>query len=129
MRKIYVFGNPLIPQDSFPFQFINELSRAFPDIDFHITDPNENFPPTSEKNLVILDTVKGIKKPMLFDLDDFESKGATPISPHDYDLLFHLLLLRKLKKINTVKLIGIPQNSRTAFTSIQSMIRKALASY
>ncbi len=129
MKKIYIFGNPLVPQDSFPFQFINELSRTFSEVDFQITDPNENFPPTCERNLVILDTVKAIKKPTLFDLDDFESKKTSPVSPHDYDLLFHLLLLRKLKKIDTVSIIGIPQNTRIAFTSVRSIIRKVLAQY
>jgi hypothetical protein len=48
---------------------------------------------------------------MVLDLDDpdlsFDGK-KTPISPHDYDLLFHLLLLKKLKRINKVIIIGVP---------------------
>ncbi len=108
MKKIYIFGNPLVLEDSIPFQFIDELKQIFPQIDFKIVDPNENFPPEGEKELVILDTVKGISKPEILDLDNFEKQTKTPISPHDYDLLFHLLLLKKMKKINKVQIIGIP---------------------
>ena len=108
MRKIYIFGNPLIPEDSIPFRFIDRLKQVFPTIQFEVADPNESFPPENEKNLVIIDTVKGIKKPILLNLDNFEKQAKTPISPHDYDLLFHLLLLKKMKKIDSVKVIGIP---------------------
>lgn len=106
--KIYVFGNPLVKEDSVPLGLLPDLKKLFPKVTFIITDPNENFPPKNEKDLVILDTVKGIKKPTLFNLDDFEKTKNTPVSPHDYDLLFHLLLLKKLKKIDSIKIIGIP---------------------
>ncbi len=106
--KIYVFGNPLVKEDCLPLELSNQLKNKFKEIEFIPADPNENFPPKGEKDLVILDTVKGIKKPMLLDLDDFEKKKKTPLSPHDYDLLFHLLLLKKLKKINKVLIIGVP---------------------
>lgn len=106
--KIYVFGNPLIAKDSSVYPLVVELKRFSPDIEFVFADPHENFPPERERNLIILDTVKGIKKPRLFDLSDFEDKGKTPVSLHDYDLLIHLLLLKKLKRIESVKIIGIP---------------------
>ena len=108
--KIYVFGNPLVKDDSIPLQILPQLKKKFREVEFVITDPNENFPPEGNKDLVILDTVKGIKKPVLLDLDNFEKQTKTPISPHDYDLLFHLLLLKKMKKINSVKIIGIPSS-------------------
>lgn len=106
--KIYVFGNPFVRDDSIPLQILPRLKQKFPTVQFEVTDPNENFPPANEKNLTILDTVKGIEKPMIFNLDNFAKQSKTPISPHDYDLLFHLLLLKKIKKIETVKIIGIP---------------------
>lgn len=105
--RIYVFGNPLLKEDSIPLKLLPKLKKIFPKIEFIITDPNENFPPNEEKNLIILDTVKGIKKPMILDLSNLESIKSTPISPHDYDLMFHLQLLLKLKKINSVKIIAI----------------------
>lgn len=112
--KIYVFGNPLVPEDSQPLKFIDELSKTFPQVVFKIVDPNENFPPKEEKDLVILDTVKGIKEPMILYLDDFDppvGRKKTLISPHDYDLLFHLLLLKKLKRIKKVIFLCVPSFS------------------
>lgn len=106
--KIYVFGNPLVKKDSLPLRLLPSLRKKFPKIKFIVTDPNENFPPAGEKNLIILDTVQGIKKPMILDLHDLEKNTKTPISPHDYDLLLHLLLLKKLGKVNIVRIIGVP---------------------
>ncbi len=108
--KIYVFGNPFVEEDSLPLQLVPYLQKKFPSITFQITDPNDNFPPENEKELFILDTVKGINVPKLLYLKDFEKNGKTPISPHDYDLLFHLLLLKKLKKIARATISGVPQN-------------------
>lgn len=123
--KIYVFGNPLVKEDSLPLQLINILKCKFPQIDFQITDPNENFPPKDERKLIILDTVKGIKFPMIINLDDLEKINSSPISPHDYDLLFHLLLLKKLKKIESVKVIGIPFG--TTFPTIVVKVVKIIS--
>lgn len=106
--KIYVFGNPLVEEDSLPLKLIPELKKKFPKIQFVVADPNENFPPEGEKDLIILDTVEGIKEPVLLNLDDLREIRQSPISPHDYDLLFHLLLLKKRKKINRVSIIGLP---------------------
>ena len=106
--RIYVFGNPLVKEDSLPLKILPKLKKLSPKIIFEIADPNENFPPNGEKNIIILDTVKGIKKPSLLDLNHLERISKTPNSPHDYDLMFHLQLLKKLKKIEGVKIIGIP---------------------
>lgn len=125
--KIYVFGNPLLKEDSLPLKILPALKKLFPCIKFVVVDPNENFPPKGEKNLVILDTVIGIKEPMILDLDDFDPPAGgkkTPASPHDYDLLFHLLLLKKLGKIKKIKIIGVPkENNAKLFESINSLIK------
>lgn len=125
IQKIYIFGNSLIQEDSLPLKLIEKLKKNFPKIEFVYADPNENFPPKGEKELIIIDTVKGIKEPMILQLDDFESKKNTPISPHDYDLLFHLLLLKKTKKINKVKVIGVPNRSQFSLSSLKKLIKKA----
>lgn len=114
-KKIYVFGNPLVEIDFIPLKIVEKLKDEFPDLVFEAVDPNENFPPDGEKDLTILDTVMGIKEPTLLDLNDFDRPGGrkkTPISPHDYDLLLHLLLLRKMRKIRNVKIIGVPIHLR-----------------
>src|SRR3989338_3362464 len=106
--KIYVFGNPLVEEDSLAIKLIPSLQKKFPNIQFVIADPNENFPSKGEKDLIIIDTVKGIKKPRILDLVELEKISLTPISPHDYDLMLHLQILRKLKKIDKIKIIGLP---------------------
>lgn len=106
--KIYVFGNPLVAEDAFPLKLLPDLKKIFPGIQFVVTDPNENFPTVGEKDLIILDTVRDLKKPTLMNLDDLQKINQSPISPHDYDLLFHLLLLKKRKIVDKVKIIGIP---------------------
>lgn len=108
--KIYVFGNPLVKEDSISLQLLPHLKKSFPQINFLVVDPNENFPSENEKSLIILDTVMGIKKPTLLEIKGFEEKKKNPTSQHDYDLLLHLLLLKKMKKIESAKIIGIPPN-------------------
>jgi Ni,Fe-hydrogenase maturation factor len=124
--KIYVFGNPLVNKDSLPLKLLPELKKEFPKIEFIVADPNENFPPNGERDLIILDTVMGIKKPTILDLDDFQKNEKTPVSPHDYDLLFHLLLLKKTKKIREVKIIGLPE--KTTLDTIDAKVIKIIAS-
>jgi len=122
--KIYVFGNPLVKEDSLPLKILPELKKVFPQVKFEVVDPNENFPPKKEKNLIILDTIIGIKNPVILNLDDFEGHKKTPISPHDYDLLFHLLLLKKLGKVNKTRIIGVPKgDSRRIFKTINCLIK------
>ncbi|PIV09155.1 hypothetical protein COS31_01120 [Candidatus Roizmanbacteria bacterium CG02_land_8_20_14_3_00_36_15] len=118
--RIYVFGNLLVKEDSSSLKLLPELQKKFPKIEFIVVDPNENFPPAGEKDLIILDTVLGIKEPMILNLDNFQKQGKTPVSPHDYDLLFHLLLLKKIRKLNKVRIISIPIKRR----GTQSYFRK-----
>jgi len=63
--RIYVFGNLLVKEDSSSLKLLPELQKKFPKIEFIVVDPNENFPPAGEKDLIILDTVLGIKEPMI----------------------------------------------------------------
>jgi len=124
--KIYVLGNLLVEKDSLPLQLVPKLKEVFPRVEFVIVDPNENFPPPGEKDLVILDTVLGINEPKILNLTDFDNYKKTPISPHDYDLLIHLLLLKKMNKINNVKIIGVLPNKsiKTALKSVINLINK-----
>jgi Ni,Fe-hydrogenase maturation factor len=126
--KVYVFGNPLFDKDSLPLKILPRLKKVLPSIEFQVTDPNENFPPQKEKNLIILDTVFGIKKPTIFDLDDLlNNREKTPISPHDYDLLTHLLLLKKLKRVEKVIIIGIPpvKENKLDFNLVSTLLLKS----
>ncbi|MEK7165206.1 MAG: hypothetical protein AAB874_00155 [Patescibacteria group bacterium] len=103
--KIYIIGNPLVKEDSLPLKLLPKLRKSFPKIIFEEADPNENFVP--EDGSVIVDTVVGIKKVQLFDnIEDFVRTRS--VSPHDYDLGFHLRLMLKLGKIRNVKILGVP---------------------
>jgi Ni,Fe-hydrogenase maturation factor len=103
--KAYIVGNPLVKEDSLPIVLLPKLRKALPDIAFEEADPNENFVP--EEGSIIIDTVQGIKEVTLFEtLDVFEQ--TTSVSPHDYDLLLHLQLLKKLHKITSVHILGVP---------------------
>lgn len=108
--KIYVVGNPLVIADSIPLKLLPMLRKEYPRVQFEEADPNENFIP--EEGSVIIDTVEGITKAQWFDdLDMFQTTKS--VSPHDYDLGFHLLLLRKLHKIKTIRILGVPKESVT----------------
>lgn len=103
--KVYLSGNLLVNADSMPLKLLPKLKRTFPEIEFIEIDPNEDFIP--EDDSVIIDTVVGIEQVALFtDIERFADHKL--ISPHDYDLGFHLKLLKKTGKLNRVKIIGIP---------------------
>lgn len=109
--KIYLIGNTSVSEDSLPFKLKPFLEKQFPGITFIDTDPNENFIP--EENSIIIDTVHGISEITVFNsLNDFTSNKK--ISPHDYDLLLHLQLLIKLRKLSRITIIGLPDTSETA---------------
>lgn len=103
--KVYLVGNTLVKEDSLPLKLLPKLKKAFPKLEFVEADPNENFIP--EEGSIIIDTVVGIDQVRWFDtLDDFMQTRS--VSPHDYDLMFHLRMLEKLKKITSVKILGVP---------------------
>jgi Ni,Fe-hydrogenase maturation factor len=107
MKKVYLVGNLLLKNDNQPLVLQKTLQRRFPDLEFLSVDPNENFIP--ENDSIIIDTVVGIKQVTLFtSVDNFVN--SSKISSHDYDLGFHLKLLKKLKKIDKVMILGIPSS-------------------
>ena len=111
----------MVSEDSIPLQLLPKLVIKFPHIHFEEADPNENFIPG--EGSVIIDTVQGIMRVTLFNsLDVFEQTQS--ISPHDYDLGFHLRLLQKLHKIRSVRIIGVPQkgNREKIFKDVCQLI-------
>lgn len=84
MKKILVFGNPLLKEDSLPLRILKNLRKEFPDIEFEEFDTADDLQ-NEGRNLVILDTVKGIKKVMI--IKDIKSIITDKIySLHDFDL-------------------------------------------
>lgn len=107
--NIYLFGNPILKEDSLPLKLLPYLKKNFPQINFIIKDPTENWI-ENEKEVVIIDTVLGINKVKVFNsLSDFEETGKR-VSLHDYDLYLDLNLMKKLGILKKIKIIGVPQN-------------------
>ena len=108
-KTIYVFGNPLVKEDSMPLKLIDKLRKEFPYIEFIEFDTVEEL--DLEKELNIIDTVKGIKKVEL--TEDIDKIITDKIySMHDFDLGYNLKLLKKMKMIEKVRIFGIPSNMK-----------------
>jgi len=89
-----------------PLKLAPKLKKIFPEIDFVISDPNENFKPINQE-LFIIDSVEGIKKVTLIENLD-QLKTEKKYSLHDLDLAFNLKLLQKIGKLKKVKILGVP---------------------
>ena len=123
MRTIYVFGNPLVREDSLPLKLIAKLRKEFPSLVFKEFDTVEDL--EIEKELNIIDSVKGIKKVEL--IEDVDSIVTEKIySMHDFDLGYNLKLLKKMKMVDKVRIFGIPMkiNEKEAFEQLSKIIRK-----
>jgi len=122
--KILVFGNPLVKEDSIPIKFLPKIRKKFPKIEFIEFDPTENLEKKG-KNLTILDTVQGIKKITL--IDSIEKIITNKIySMHDFDLGYNLKILKKLGIVESVKIIGIPNqiSEKELLNQLQSIFKK-----
>jgi len=105
INKIFVFGNINLENDSLPLRILPKLQEKFPNLEFEIRDPNEEW--GVPEKIVIIDTIIGIKRVKIFDsLDEFLS--APRVSMHDFDALTNLRFLWKLGKIKKIKIIGVP---------------------
>lgn len=123
--KIYCFGNPLSEDDKIALDLIPALQNKFPKINFVEKDPQDGFP---EKDIIILDVVKGIKKVTL--IEDPKIITGKIYSPHDFDLGISLLLWKKMGKIESIKLIAIPFGKmvKEVENDAEKIIRKLLIS-
>lgn len=104
---IFVFGNADLKGDSLPLEILPELNKEFPNITFELKDPNEEW--DIPNNLIIIDTVVGIKKITVYN-DILKFDNAPRVSMHDFDAFANIRLLMKLGKIDKIKIIGIPVN-------------------
>ncbi|MFA6295052.1 MAG: hypothetical protein WC666_01355 [Candidatus Paceibacterota bacterium] len=116
--KVFIFGNPDILIDSLPLRILPQLKVLYPNIEFEVKDPNEEWdfssrprlearPRGEASDLTIIDTAIGIKKVTVF--HDLKQFALPPrLGMHDFDAFTNLRYLMKLGKINTVTIIGIP---------------------
>ena len=123
---IYIFGNPLLDFDNLPIKLAPKLQKIFPEINFVISDPNENFEPINGE-LMIIDTIEGIKKVTV--LDDIEKLQINKAySLHDFDLAFNLKLLKKIGKLKKIKIFGVPMEGyeKEILAQLEKIIKVSL---
>lgn len=106
--KVSIFGNADLAFDSLPIQIMPQLQETLPDIDFVLEDPNELDLPT-EKSLVYLDTVQGLKKVRKISAEEIAETGARATA-HDFDLATHILLVKKINKDIEIVIVGVPMD-------------------
>lgn len=122
--KVLVFGNPLARVDSAAVKIAARLGRSLPGIEFVRFDTAEDLEKEGE-NLVIMDAVVGLEKPRRVSLSELEL-SANPLSLHGFDLIWNLLLLKKLGRLKSAIIIGVP--ARQPYTKNLEKIRKILLS-
>jgi Ni,Fe-hydrogenase maturation factor len=112
--KIFVFGNPLVKEDSIALRVAAELRKKieFKNLEFEEIESLNDLEEIP-KELVILDCAEGIEKiETIRDLKKLVS--AQKVSLHDFDLGTELLLLEKIGKLKGEKIciIAIPKKMK-----------------
>lgn len=103
--RVFVFGNPDIEIDSLPVRLLPRLKEQFPEWEFVMLDPNEDW--NVPKHMVIVDTVVNIDEPRVFvGLEQF--MRAPRLTCHDFDAYANLQLLKKLGHIDDTTILGLP---------------------
>ncbi len=120
--EIWLFGNPDLPVDALPIKLLPKLKAAFPAVQFSVQDPLDEWeiPPS----LTIIDTVQGLEHVQVFDsLDAFQQDRR--VTMHDFDLGMQLQFLKKLGKLPSLRIIGVPPtlSEDEAFTQITAVLR------
>jgi len=120
--KIFVFGNPDLPTDSLPLRILPQLVKQWPQIEFVVADPNEEW--EVPENLILIDTVQGVSAITEFtNLDDFVRPPK--ITMHDFDAYTNLRYLQKLGKLKKIKIIGLPPaiDAKTALAYLTEKLK------
>jgi len=102
--QVLAFGSL---NDRQAWDVVDKIKREFPDFEFHKSSDVDDIL-KFKNDMVIIDVVKGIKKPRLLKIDDLRERKIDTL--HDFDLGFFLKLLRSIEKINRIKIIGIPMH-------------------
>lgn len=127
--KILVFGNILVEKDNLALKLIPKLQRIFPKIEFKEFDPTENLEEEIENGkLRILDVTEGINEVKIIE-DISKLEIIKSCSMHDFDLSYNLKLLKKIGKLQKVKIIAFPMHmdENEALSQIQLILKKWVA--
>ncbi len=104
-KKIFVFGNTLVEEDSLAQRVAERLKGKVKGFEFEAVQSLDEV--KEKNNLYIMDVAVGIERVQLVeDLEKLQAKQ--PVSSHDLDLVMELKMLRKVGKLQGVKIIAIP---------------------
>lgn len=104
MRKIFVFGNPLVGADSLALRVAERLSGKLRGVEFVAVACLDE---VKERDFWGLDVATGIGKVEVIEgLERLEA--VQPISGHDFDLALELKMRRKVGRLGKVRIIAVP---------------------
>ncbi|MEW6036546.1 MAG: hypothetical protein AB1529_08095 [Candidatus Micrarchaeota archaeon] len=104
--KVLVFGNPLVRKDSIALRMLPALRKRFPEVEFREADAAENLE-SEGRDLLILDSAEGIRGVTVLEgIERLEMSKA--YSMHDFDLPITLKLMKKLGRLDSVRIIAVP---------------------
>lgn len=105
MKKVLVFGNPLLDRDSLALKVAERLRGKVNGIEFEFAESLAR--PKERQDFYIMDAAVGIKEAIIIEgLDGLESKQ--PVSGHDFDLAMELKVLKKLGMLGKVRMVAVP---------------------
>lgn len=106
--KILCFGNEFVKGDNIALKLADSL--RIDGVEFFKCQSISDLEKVND-DVIIIDSVMGIKNVEIIDnIDDLQL--GKMYSLHDFDLGFHLKLMRELGKIKSVKIIGIPMRMK-----------------
>ncbi|MFH1590576.1 MAG: hypothetical protein ABIC95_01475 [archaeon] len=104
MITLYVFGNEHLDSDNLAIDVASNIPSVKA---VHCHSPDDLLD-VAESELLIMDVVKGIDKPMLIS-DPSQLKTRNIVSLHDFDVGYFLNLMESLDMGKRIKIIGVPQ--------------------
>ncbi len=121
-RNVLVFGNSLVDEDSLALIVAKEIkSDSFLFVECDSAENIEHF----GKDLLILDVAEGINSVcMVDDISKLETFHA--YSMHDFDLAMTLKLLKKIGKLDSIRIVAIPMgyDKKKAVLEVQMLLAK-----
>ncbi|MBN1168928.1 hypothetical protein JXA63_03470 [Candidatus Woesebacteria bacterium] len=121
--KVYVFGNQDFADDTIALKVADKIKDKLKNIEFVFVNPNEDLPFVRRENVVILDTIQGIDEVTKLTEEDLDKiRLEKSVTAHDFDLAFQLKYLKKLGRLETFTIIGIPQDGKIDYLLVQKMV-------
>jgi Ni,Fe-hydrogenase maturation factor len=106
MKYVLCFGNPYLEDDNIAQKAAKQIKVK--GVKFVACNSPEQIIDYLEKDFLILDVAKGIKKITIIDSVSKLEKSKI-VSLHDFDLGFFLKLIKKMGNANKIRIIALPQ--------------------